>query len=258
MQGNALMGHEAKWYPLSFLGIDHHLTAINVETVLNTWAVLLALFILTFIVRYFLSKKHSLTQHFILNTTHSLLELVEQSVGKVVTRYYLFIGSIFLYILGCNWISLIPGLEEPTKDLNTTLALGLAAFFYIHKEVIQSHGVKSFLKEYFLPFDIMFPFNIIAGLAMLPLKLLGEFATVISLSFRLFGNIYGGFIIFSIYKKALSGSIILNTLGAMLGINLLITCFFVVFEGFLQAFVFSILTLTNIAMAVKTEDEGII
>ena len=56
MQGSALMGHETTWYPLSFLGIENHFTAINAETVQSTWAVLLGLVVITLFTRYFLNK----------------------------------------------------------------------------------------------------------------------------------------------------------------------------------------------------------
>ena len=101
--------------------------------------------------------------------------------------------------------------------------------------------------------DIIFPLNFIVGLAMLPIKILGEIASVISLSFRLFGNIFGGAIIMGIFQQGVSNSIIWQSIGTP--INLLITGFFLIFEGFLQAFVFSILTLTNITMAIAVEEE---
>lgn len=257
MESDNLLGHESIWYPLSFLGITHPLTGLNIHTIIHTWIAIGSLLIFVLISRYFLFNKNSLGQYTLLGLFKNFISLIEQSVGIFIDRYFLFITSLFLYILFCNWIGLIPYLEEPTKDLNTTLALGITTFLYIHKEVIQTHGFLHFIKEIFMPFSIVFPLNLIAGILMLPLKLLGEFATVISLSFRLFGNIFGGYIITAIYKKALSGSLLLNILSLGLGINILLSCFFVIFEGFLQAFVFAILSLTNIAMAVKTEDKGI-
>jgi F-type H+-transporting ATPase subunit a len=104
-----------------------------------------------------------------------------------------------------------------------------------------------------MPFDIIFPLNLIAGLLTLPLKILGEVASVISLSFRLFGNIFGGSIIHGIFQQAVSGSLLFQSIALVSGLGLLLTCFFVIFEGFLQAFVFSILSLTTIAMATNRE-----
>lgn len=249
-----MLGQEVIWFPLAFLGITHPLSAINIHTVLYTWLALSVLAVLIFIARYFLRYQYSISGHLIRTTIKSLITLIEQSMGKFVYRYYAFVGSLFIYILINNLIALIPTIEEPTKDLNTTLALGIVTFFYTQKEIIRTHGITAYLKEYFMPFDIMFPFNLIAGLIMLPLKVLGEVASVISLSFRLFGNIFGGSIINGIFQQAISGSVILQSAAIVSGLSLLITCFFVIFEGFLQAFVFSILSLTTIAMATNQEE----
>jgi F-type H+-transporting ATPase subunit a len=77
------------------------------------------------------------------------------------------------------------------------------------------------------------------------------------MSFRLFGNIFGGATISNIYFGAIKGSFVLETLGLFSGINIIITLFFGLFEGFLQAFVFTMLSLTylSIAMAHAEPDD---
>lgn len=245
--------HERVWYPLAPLGITHHLSALQANTLIATWIVLAVLIALILLARFFLRQKDSLGAYAVKSLIKSFMSLIEQSTGMFVYRYYSFITSLFLFIITCNWIALIPHIEEPTKDLNTTLALGIVAFIYIQKEIIHVHGFGEYLKEYFLPFDIFFPFNIIAGLVMLPIELLGKVASIISISFRLFGNIFGGAIIISILHTAVANSFLRNAVVTFLGINLLLTGFFIIFEGFLQAFVFSILTLTNISMATTIE-----
>lgn len=258
MEGDNHLLHELIWYPFSFLGIEHTLTGLNIHIIFHTWFVLAILLIFSLLARIFLLKEKSFGQYLIKKFALNFTSMVEQSADSLIERHYLFIASLFTYILSCNWLGLFPYVEEPTKDINTTLALGIIVFVYIHKEVIYSLGLKHFLKDLFMPFEIFFPLNLIAGLFMLPLKLLGELATVISLSFRLFGNIFGGYIISTIYYKALSGSILFQIIGLLSGVNLLIAVFFILFEGFLQAFVFSILSLTNTIMAIKTEEKGIL
>ena len=78
---------------------------------------------------------------------------------------------------------------------------------------------------------------------------------MVSMACRLFGNIYGGAMIVGMWKSAIAGSILLQTLGVITGINMLMVFFFGLFEGFIQAFVFTVLTLTYLAMAVQPEDE---
>lgn len=251
-----IIGQEPAFYPLRAFGLTHSFFSIDYHTVVNTWISMSILLIACLIGRYFLSKPDNLGRFIIKEYAQNFIDLIEQSIGHFVERYFLFITTLFTFIITCNWSALIPYVEEPTKNLNTTLALGIIAFLYMHIQVVKSRGFGHLVKEFLLPFDIMFPFNLIIGLAMLPLKILGELSTVVSISFRLFGNIFGGFIITQIFRAAISGSILFNILGTVTGINLLIVAFFIVFEGFLQAFVFSILTLTNIAMAVQEEHEN--
>jgi F-type H+-transporting ATPase subunit a len=252
MEGINLLEQEHVVYPFSFLGVTHPLTAINADTIIATWITLGALTFVSLGCYVLLKYPKNLGVYLIKQALKTFIDLIEQSTGTFIERYYLFITSLFIFILGCNWISLIPGIEEPTKDLNTTLALGIISFLYSQKELIKSHGLSSFFKEYFLPFNIIFPLNFIAGIALLPLKLLGEFSGIISLSLRLFGNIFGGAIITSIFTKALGNSIIFNMIAIVP--TIILTAFFIFFEGFLQAFVFTILSLTNLAMIAQEKD----
>ncbi len=247
-------GQNRLWHPLAPLGITHPLAAVHIDTVINTWIALAVLLALILVGRSFFHKRDSVGGYIVKSIITQFMQLIEQSTGTFVYRYYAFIASLFIFIISCNWIALIPHVEEPTKDLNTTLALGIVAFFYIQKEVIRVHGFGSFLKDYFLPIRVFLPLDLLAGLAILPIKLLGEIASVISLSFRLFGNIFGGAIIIEIFRHTISNSLIGNAIGTFFGVNLLLIGFFVIFEGFLQAFVFSILTLTNISMATTVEE----
>ena len=98
------------------------------------------------------------------------------------------------------------------------------------------------MKEFFRPFFLMFPINLI-----------GHFSKIISISFRLFGNIFGGSIIMELYKNLIAGSILRETLGIFTGINFILLIFFGIFEGLIQAFVFSILTLTYLSLAIQKE-----
>ncbi len=253
------------WYPFKHIGIIHSALGINVPTILNTWAALAALGVAIGVARYFLRyhstredapdlSTHAYATYIIKAYIKSFMNLVEQTAGTFVYRYFIFIASLFTFILFCNWIALLPFAEEPTQDINTTLALGLTAFFYIQKEVIRLRGLATYLKEYFLSVETFFPLNIIVGLAAFPLKVLEEVSSVVSLSFRLFGNIFGGATIISLFHEMLNNSLLYHTAATVSGLHIVLALFFVLFEGGLQAFVFSILTLTNITMA--TSEEG--
>jgi len=86
---------------------------------------------------------------------------------------------------------------------------------------------------------------------MLPLNIVGKIASILSISFRLFGNIFGGVTIAALYYNTIEGSWLGESFGLLSGINFLITLFFGLFEGFLQAFVFTMLTVTYLSIALQ-------
>jgi F-type H+-transporting ATPase subunit a len=97
--------------------------------------------------------------------------------------FFPYIATIFLFILVSNLIGLIPGFFSPTANLNTTLALALCTFIYTHIIGIKFHGVK-YIKHFTGPVWWLIPL-------MFPIELIGHLARVMSLSVRLFGNIFG-------------------------------------------------------------------
>ncbi len=263
--------HEIIWHPLKSFGVDNQFFALSGTTIISTWIALAIILALCLLARSILLRIHSENHEYqklllppdftfltygkyvATSVIRSFMSLVEQSTGAFVHRYFNFIAALFIFILICNWVALIPYVEEPTKNLNTTLALGTIALLYIQKEIIKVHGFGHYLKEYFLPVSTFFPLNLIIGLFFAPFKILGELATVISLSFRLFGNIFGGAIIMQIWHNGIAGSFIWQLISTI-GVHLGLVAFFVIFEGGLQAFVFTILTLTNISMATAIEE----
>lgn len=130
----------------------------------------------------------------------------------------------------------VPFLRAPNADLSTTLAMALLAVGVVQVAGIASHGVKSYLKELVTP------------IFLAPIHIMGEFSRIISLSFRLFGNIFGGEVLMTV-MYALLGSIFVG-FGAVIFVGL------EVLFGFIQAFLFSVLTLVYIAVAVAGHGGG--
>jgi F-type H+-transporting ATPase subunit a len=160
-----------------------------------------------------------------------LYELTEDALGREKSKTYApLICALFMFLLLSNWIGIVPHLEEPTKDLNTPLSLGIMGFVLAHFAGIKTKGFKEYSKEYFQPIFFMMPLNVI-----------GELAKVVSISFRLFGNIMGGSIIILVVSH-LTYSIILPPF---------LNAFFGLFVGAIQAFVFTMLTLVYISVQVK-------
>ncbi len=231
-----------QWLIGSFFGTEHSFFRINKSTVLYTWITLCILALVLFMCRYLITKKES-TGHFItISVVQFFVDLINQTLAKFSFNHFTFITTTFCFVLACNIVSIIPWMEEPTTDLNTTLALGFISFFYTQWASIRTIGLWQYIKGYFSPFFIMLPLNII-----------GRLATVVSISFRLFGNIFGGSIISSIYFTAIQGRLLVEIVGLITGLNLLMVLFFGIFEGFLQAFVFSMLSLTYLSIALQGE-----
>ena len=205
-------------------------------------------------------------------------DLAVESFGHFSYDYFSFVAALFFFTLACNMVGLLPFIEEPTQDLHTTFALGLSSFLYVQAVKIKSNGLRGYVKEYFEPFFLM-----------LPLNLIGEVAKVVSMSFRLFGNILGGSIVFLIAVQFVGlfkfwfmltvlfmvplywilGKVVHlrshpwlhKSLMSVMGLLFFLPgaqMFFGIFEGLIQAFVLTMLTLTYLSVAVsgaETEEE---
>ncbi|HEX2978264.1 MAG TPA: F0F1 ATP synthase subunit A [Candidatus Babeliales bacterium] len=235
---------QSLWNPLGWLGIENDLLKLNGSTIINTWIVLFVLITLLILVRIFIEKS-AILAHLVKKAVQSLIDLIEQNMGRFVYSHFLMVAALFLFILGCNWVILLPWTKEPTTDINTTLALAVIAFFYKEIACIRARGWWGYLEEFLEPFFIMAPINVI-----------GHFSKIISLSFRLFGNIFGSSIIMDLYTHVISTFWVTELLGLLSGLNIVVVLFFGLFEGLIQAFVFAMLTLTYIGLAVQKDHHG--
>jgi F-type H+-transporting ATPase subunit a len=132
----------------------------------------------------------------------------------------------------------VPAFEEPTRSINTDLALGLMVFFVVHINSLKKHGFLEYFRSYMgdiVPshgwWILLFPIN-----PFFYLNLISEVSSVVSHSFRLFGNIFGGFMILVIVSSLVKHFLI--------PVGLL--AFFGLFAGIVQAFVFTMLAITYI------------
>ena len=224
------MGELGKIHQLIIPFWGHNIT-INLEVILMTWIVIAVLIVLGLST----SKKKSILPRPIQALGELIVSLLyslaEDALGEDLAKIYApLICALFMFLLLSNWLGIIPHLEEPTKDLNTTLGLGIMGFVIAHYAGIKSKGFKAYIKEYFQP--IFF---------MMPLNLIGELAKIVSISFRLFGNIMGGSIIILVVSY-LTYSVVLPPF---------LYAFFGLFVGTIQAFVFTMLTVVYISVQVK-------
>jgi F-type H+-transporting ATPase subunit a len=175
-------------------------------------------------------------QNFFEVIVKGLEDFIEEIMGPEGKHYFPLIASLFLFILVSNLMGLVPGFESPTANLNTTLALALCSFAATHYIGLRRHGfgyVKHFMGPMWALAPLMF---IIEGISHL--------ARVVSLSFRLFGNM--------IAKHKLL--IVLVALVPYLVPSLVLALG--LFVGFIQAGVFTLLTMLYLAGAIEEAHIG--
>lgn len=156
-------------------------------------------------------------------------------IGPDAARYFPVIGTVFLYILVLNLAGLIPGWKSPTSNINVTIGFALSIFFYVQYHGIRANGVGGYLRHFVGEPAWLGPLNF-------PLHIIGELARPLSLSVRLFGNIFGEDFVLAILIF-LMGFIPVQALIFPLA----------VFTSFVQALVFSILASVYIATATVHE-----
>ncbi len=127
-----------------------------------------------------LPEKKQVFLEFIISSLENFMISITGPEGK---SFFPFIATVFLYILICNLIGLIPGFFSPTADPNTTLSLALMTFIYTHFLGIKYHGIK-YINHFLGPVWYLIPL-------MLIIEIIGHLARVMSLTIRLFGNIFG-------------------------------------------------------------------
>lgn len=208
-----------------------HSITLNLKVIAMTWTVIVVLLVFG----YFSARKKSLRPGSLQIVGEMIISvfygLAEDTLDKELGRKYApMICALFMFLVLSNWLGIIPFLEEPTKDLNTPLSLGIMGFFISHYAGIRTKGFKKYISAYFEPWIIWMPFNVI-----------GEIANVVSISFRLFGNIMGGAIIILVVSH-LTYSVLFPPV---------LNMFFGLFVGSIQAFVFTMLTTVYISLQVK-------
>ncbi len=249
------IGERLIWYYVPFTDIPIPLGGVNILTVFNATLVMVVLLVLARLaVRKFamVPSRGQLAVELYTgifdNLVTSSLELESREKNR---RFFPLIGTLFLYLILSNFIGFVPThfFEEPTADINCTLGLGLLGMFIATWCAIKTKGMGGYVEELLGPMwdqpDATGAAKIAGKLSAIfffPLNIIGELAKVVSISFRLFGNIVGGSIIIIVVSNLVYHFSLLAV-----GLDL----FFIFFVGTVQAFVFTMLTLTYIAVAIK-------
>ena len=206
------------------------------QTVVNTWVVIAAMTLIALIIRFKMRKFKEVPETKLQTAVEMVVDMINgftiNTMGEAGKKFAHYYGPLLIFIAVCNLSGLL-GLRPPTADFATTLAFALITFFMIHGFGVKNKGLGYF-KGFLEPIPLLLPINII-----------GELATPVSLSFRLFGNILGGSIIMGLVYAMFPKIVI------FLGIPAVLHCYFDVFAGALQAFIFVMLSMTFVSSAME-------
>ena len=193
-----------------------------------TWFVMLLLLGLGFLASRSVSLVPAGAQNVFELLVGSLEEFMVEITGEEGRAFFPFIATLFIFILTCNLMGLIPGFFSATANINTPLSMALCTFVFTHYLGVKYHGVK-YIKHFLGPIPWLAPL-------FFPIEIIGHCARVLSLTLRLFGNIMGEDLVLAILLL-LAGKF-LAPLPMM---------FLAVFTSTVQAFIFTLLAMMYFA-----------
>jgi F-type H+-transporting ATPase subunit a len=219
---------------LAFLGVPGHWLPPHV---LFTWVVMAILVVFGMVVGRSLRAVPGPVQNLAEVIVEAFHALLDQMIGRQGRQFLPLVGTAGLFILTSNLLANIPGFQPPTANWNTTIALAVTVFVSYNYFGIRKHGMVNYLKHFCGPIWWLAPL-------MFPIEFIGHLARPVSLSIRLFGNIFGEESVVTILLS-LSWLVMpyLIWLGVMLPLSL--------FTAAVQTFVFIMLTMVYIAGAVE-------
>jgi F-type H+-transporting ATPase subunit a len=218
----------------TFIGLISH----NHEFLIAAHIVLVGVIVL--VLAKLATKSMQLVPNGVQNIMEAYLEGViamgKDVIGVELARKYLpLIATIGLLVLVGNLIGIIPGFESPTSNVNMTLVLAIVVFIYYNYEGIRVNGFIKYFGHFMGPMKILAPL-------MFPIEIVSHLSRIVSLSFRLFGNIKGDDMFLMVILM------LAPWVAPMVPFGLL------TFMAFLQAFIFMILTYVYLASAVQISD----
>ena len=162
--------------------------------------------------------------------SEALLRIMTDVIGPDARKHFPLIASVFVYILIGSLIGVVPGLSSPTENVNTNFAVAIVVFVYYNGVGIRTHGFFGYLKQMSGPIIWLMPL-------ILMIEVISHMVRPISLSIRLMGNIYGDHVVLGIFSELTP---------------LLVPVIFMlmaIFVAFIQAFVFTLLSVIYIGLA---------
>jgi F-type H+-transporting ATPase subunit a len=224
--------------------VDSLLNAVHVTPAYPkapiTNAVAMELLVFLVLLAYFIVVRLSLSvetpngiQHLAEITNEFVVEQTESIVGHGYERFTSYLTALLLFILLGNLMGLIPGLESPTADVTVPLGFALITFIYYHY-----HGIRSnkfaYIKQFLGPLWWLAPL-------LFPIEIISHFARVLSLTVRLYANMFAGDLLTMVFFSLIPIGIPLLFMGLHLGVAVV------------QAYVFFLLASIYLSMAIAHE-----
>jgi F-type H+-transporting ATPase subunit a len=200
--------------------------------IVYTWAVMIVLIVFGVLAAKGLSLVPSKGQNFFEIVVHGIEEFMVEVAGEESRWIFPLVATIFIFIFVSNLVGIIPGFFPPTANLNTTGACALVVVVFTHYLGVKYHGAK-YIKHFLGPVWWLAPLIFL-------IELIGHAARILSLSFRLFGNMMGHEIVLAILF-GLAGFFLAPLPIMGLGI----------FVAFVQAFVFFLLSIIYFSSAME-------
>jgi F-type H+-transporting ATPase subunit a len=201
--------------------------------------ILLTAFIAIFLAKVAMSNLQLVpkgTQNLMEAYLNGVLEMGTDVMGRAHARKYLaLVATIGIFVGIANLIGIVPGFEAPSASLNMTLTLALAVFVYYNYVGIKTHGVIKYFKHFTGPVWWL-------AWLMFPVEIVSHFSRIISLSFRLMGNIKGDDMFLAVILMLVPWVLPLIPFALL------------TFGAFLQAFIFMMLTYVYLAGAIVVEE----
>ncbi len=234
---------------MRYFGIETPWFTIYItQTTVTLFVTTLLLLTLGFIIGRNLKKRPGRFQVIVEKLVNMLYGLVEDTMGKHNMKFAPYIGTLFLSSIFCTVLGMTQVLRSATADLSVTLAWALVTTGMVWYSNIKNFGFRAWLKGFTEPIVVMTPMNIVS-----------EIAQPISLAFRHFGNVAGGGVLTALIYTSLGAltNILFGWISGLLGsipflqigIPAFLSIYFDLFSGFVQALVFSLLTMVYVGAA---------
>jgi len=200
------------------------------SAVVTTWGIMAVLVLFSAIATRRLGERPGLLQ----TVLEGVVLAIENGIAAVFPQrprmLVPFIGTLWVFLVVANLLGIVPGLHSPTGDLSLTAALALLVFLSVHWYGVRAEGWRAYLRHYFAPNPILFPFHVMS-----------ELSRTVALAVRLFGNMA---------SLEMAAVLVLLVAGFLVPVPILLLH---VVEALVQAYIFGMLALVYIAGGIQSQ-----